>query len=421
MASIRPVIRLDRLVLPRETSSTPPQDGEVQTLRGVACLLLVAFHAVGSSSASGLHVPDGSAYREFTNLFVHIRMPLFTFLSGLVYAYRPLRPGEAMRFFGKKLRRLGVPLLVASTILYGLHLAAHDPVSPLSRMWSVYVYPFYHLWFVQALLPVFAVLVVLERLGALATSGRFMVVLALALMAYWYGPLLPSDALGLRNATYLLPFFLWGVGVHRFRGLLQSQPALIAAAACFVVAQGFHAYIVLTHTLAPIDPVVTRSAWTLLIGMSAGLCGLRFLPRMPLMERIGGSSYVIYLYHPLFVAAVLAGLGVLPALPMILLFAAAAAAGLAGPMVMERWPRGCRSAGSCSRVVGASHRRPHLQTERNERPRFEWREATRTMESRTAAESRDLDGAQPVDTSVGTRNARSVDWDEGSLHECASR
>ena len=53
------------------------------------------------------------------------------------------------------------------------------------------------------------------------------------------------------------------------------------------------------------------------------------------MERIGASSYVIYLYHPLFVAAVFAGLGVLPALPTILLFAAAAAAGLAGPMVME--------------------------------------------------------------------------------------
>ena len=160
-------------------------------------------------------------------------------------------------------------------------------------------------------------------------------VLALALLAYWYGPLLPSDVLGLRNATYLLPFFLWGVGVHRFRGLLQSQLALIAAGACFVVAQGFHGYIVLTHTLAPIDPVATRSVWTLLIGMSAGLCGLRFLPRMPLMERIGASSYVIYLYHPLFVAAVFAGLGVLPALPTVLLFAAAAAAGLAGPMVME--------------------------------------------------------------------------------------
>ena len=195
MASIRPLSRHDRLVLSRETPSAAPRDGQVQTLRGVACLLLVAFHAIGSSSASGLHVPDGSRYREFTNLFVHIRMPLFTFLSGLVYAYRPLRPGEAVPFLGKKLRRLGVPLLVASTILYLLHLAAHDAVPAPSQLWTVYLYPFYHLWFVQALLPVFAVLVLLECLGALATFGRFMLVLALSLIVYCYGQLLPSDVL----------------------------------------------------------------------------------------------------------------------------------------------------------------------------------------------------------------------------------
>jgi len=335
MPATLPALRLDRLTLHRGASSTPAPEGRAQTLRGLACLLLVAFHAVGSSAASGLQVPDGSPYREFTNLFVHIRMPLFTFLSGLVYAYRPLEPGEALRFLGKKLRRLGVPLIVASSILYVLHLAMHDPVAPLSRMWSVYVHPFYHLWFVQALLPVFAVLVVLESFGALATLGRYLAVLSLSLVLYAYGPLTAPDLLGLRNATYLLPFFLWGVGVHRFRHLLQSGPALLVAAACFVVGQGLHGTMVLTHTLAPIEPVATRSAWTLLIGLSAGLCGLLLLPRVHLMERIGASAYAIYLYHPLFVAAVLAPMGALTSLPTSLLFVLAGAAGLAGPMVLE--------------------------------------------------------------------------------------
>jgi peptidoglycan/LPS O-acetylase OafA/YrhL len=188
---------------------------------------------------------------------------------------------------------------------------------------------------VQALLPLLAVLLVLESFGALATLRRFLTVLLLSLGLYWWGPFLASEAFGLRNATYLLPFFLWGVGVHRFRGLLQSQPALIAAASCLVVAQGFHDYLVLTRTLAPIEPVATRSAWTILIGMSAGLCGLRLLARVPLMERIGASSYTIYLYHPLFAAAALAGLGAMKVIPTILLFAGAAAAGIAGPMVME--------------------------------------------------------------------------------------
>jgi fucose 4-O-acetylase-like acetyltransferase len=335
MPATLPALRLDRLTLYRGASSTPAPEGRAQTLRGLACLLLVAFHAVGSSSASGLQVPDGSPYREFTNLFAHIRMPLFTFLSGLVYAYRPLEPGEALRFLGKKLRRLGVPLIVASSILYVLHLAMHDPVAPLSRMWSVYVHPFYHLWFVQALLPVFAVLVALESFGALATLGRYLAVLALSLVLYAYGPLTAPDLLGLRNATYLLPFFLWGVGVHRFRHLLQSRPALLVAAACFVVAQGLHGTMVLTRTLAPIEPVATRSAWTLLIGLSAGLCGLLLLPRVHLMERIGTSSYAIYLYHPLFVAAALAAMGALASLPTSLLFVLAGAAGLAGPMALE--------------------------------------------------------------------------------------
>ena len=306
----------------------------MQTLRGLACLLLVAFHTVGSTAASGLHVPDDSRFREFTNLFAHVRMPLFTFLSGLVYAYRPLRSGQARRFSAKKLRRLGVPLVVASTLLYGLHFALHHQVPPLSRMWSIYAFPYWHLWFVQALLLVFAALVVLESLGALSTFRRFMMVFALSLVLYLYGPFERQNVLGLHNATYLLPFFLWGLGAHRYRGVLQMRRALIAAVVCFIVTQGFHSYIVLTRALAPIDPVANRSALSLLIGMSASLCALQLLPRMRMMEQIGGSSYPIYLYHPLFVAAVVAGAGALLTLPTSVLFVVAGAAGIAGPMVM---------------------------------------------------------------------------------------
>src|SRR6185503_21212738 len=75
----------------------------IGTLRGLACVLLVAFHVVGSEPSTGLHAGEGSAYRQFAYLFQHIRMPLFTFLSGFVYAYRPLRAGELPTFAGKKL------------------------------------------------------------------------------------------------------------------------------------------------------------------------------------------------------------------------------------------------------------------------------------------------------------------------------
>ena len=315
------------------------ESARVQTLRGIACLLLVAFHAIGSTSASGLHVADNSAYREFTNLFVHVRMPLFTFLSGLVYAYRPLRLGNALEFSGKKLRRLGIPLSVASTLLYGLHSSMHHQVPPLLQIWTIYAFPYWHLWFVQALLLVFAALVVLESVKALSTFTRFLSVFTLAVALYAYGPFESTNVFGLYNATYLLPFFLGGLAAHRFRDLLQQRATLIATVVCFAVSQGIHTYVVLTRSLPPIDPVANRSALNLLIGLSASLCALQLLPRIRYMEEIGGSSYAIYLYHPLFVAAVLYLTGAGVGTPTSLLFVVAGAAGIVGPMLMERGAR----------------------------------------------------------------------------------
>ena len=63
------------------------------------------------------------------------------------------------------------------------------------------------------------------------------------------------------------------------------------------------------------------------------------MPRMRLMEKIGGSSYAIYLYHPLFVAAALFAAGAPVATSTSLLFVLAGVAGIVGPMLMERGAR----------------------------------------------------------------------------------
>jgi glucans biosynthesis protein C len=311
------------------------ESARVQALRGIACLLLVAFHAIGASADSGLRVSDDSHWRMFTNLVVHLRMPLFTFLSGFVYGLRPLAPGQLGDFSGKKLRRLGVPLIIATTVLYGLHTAMHHPVPPLSHLWTIYVFPYWHLWFVQALLIVFAVLVVLESIGALSTFTRFLTVLALAVALYFAAPFQARNVFSCYSATYLLPFFLCGLGAHRFRGVVQSRQALIATVLCLVLAQGLHTYLVLTRTIAPIEPVDHRSILNLAIGVSAGLGALQLLPRARVMERIGGSSYAIYLYHPVFVAAALFAIGAHVAGARGLSFIVAAIAGIAGPMLMR--------------------------------------------------------------------------------------
>jgi peptidoglycan/LPS O-acetylase OafA/YrhL len=324
---------------PADVPIGPLESARVQTLRGIACLLLVAFHAVGSTAASGLHVGDDSLFRMFTNLFVHIRMPLFTFLSGFVYACRPLRGGRAWYFSKQKLRRLGIPLVVSATVLYVLHRGMHHEVPRLGQMWTIFVYPYWHLWFVQALLLVFLLLVVLETVGALATISRYTVVLGISVGLYFLGQFEGRDPFGVHNATYLLPFFLWGLGAHRYRRLFQSKGALVWTAGCFVAAQGFHTWHVLTQAPAPIDPVGHRSAMNLLIGMSASLTALQLLPRSRPLERIGGASYPIYLYHPVFVAAMLFLAGTHVGDHPGLVFLVALAAGVAGPMAMEHLAR----------------------------------------------------------------------------------
>jgi peptidoglycan/LPS O-acetylase OafA/YrhL len=339
-------ISLENFRVPQGSSNSVPEvrrdsdeAARVQTLRGLACLLVVTFHTVGSSSSSGLHVRDESYYRQFFNLIVHGPMPLFAFVSGLVYAYRPVRSGDELEFSLAKLRRLGVPLIAASTLLYFLHFAMHHQVPALGQMWTIYIFPYWHLWFTQALLLVFLTIVLLETLGALATFPRFMLVLALSAVLYSYGPFEQHNVLGIHNATYLLPFFLAGLGAHRFRDLLQPRQVLAGTLLCFLVSQGYHTYVVLTHVLPPIVPVENRPLLHLVIGLSASLCALQLTPPVRLMQAIGGSSYVIYLYHPLFIAAALVAGGAQGPIPTSLLFIAGSIAGIAGPMLMERAAR----------------------------------------------------------------------------------
>ena len=53
----------------------------VETLRGLACVLLVLYHVIGIDSSTGMRVEDGPV-RWLNDGLAYLRMPLFTFLSG---------------------------------------------------------------------------------------------------------------------------------------------------------------------------------------------------------------------------------------------------------------------------------------------------------------------------------------------------
>jgi peptidoglycan/LPS O-acetylase OafA/YrhL len=309
----------------------PTNRQSLDTWRGVACLLLVVFHVIGSDPANGLRVADGPL-RVLNDGLAYLRVPLFTFLSGMVYGLRPFA-GDSRAFLGGKARRLLVPMLFVGTLFAIVQSAlpeTNNGGTGRDRNWLLlHVEPVAHFWFVEALFWIFVLVWALERGRLLATPVRLAAVWLLAAAVdltapgpYW---------LALGGSTYLLPYFLGGLAVTRFslgpqlgRGWVRAL--LATAAACAIVALG-----------KPMPNPDRHTLGILVAGISlCALCaGLRVEVRW--LARIGAASFAIYVFHVFFTAAsrlALANAGV-TAPPVLIV--AGVALGIGGPMLVERF------------------------------------------------------------------------------------
>ncbi|KAA0598646.1 peptidoglycan/LPS O-acetylase OafA/YrhL [Azospirillum lipoferum] len=302
----------------------------VVELRGLACILLVAYHVVGIPG-SGMQVAEGSIYRYATDSFELIRMPLFTFISGLVYALNPARADRLTTFFIKKLRRLGFPFLVVSALFYFLQ--THAPGANGSfvpeSMWRIYVFPYAHFWYLQALFLIFAAVALLDVLHAMDRPGGFALAMAAAVAACLTVHA-DSNVLSINEACFLLPHFLFGVGVTRFRAMVPRQTMLAAAGAALAIGVVLHQ--------ASLWGYLPHFGWNsgvaLLCGMGGAVTLLHAMPSSWVFRIVGASSYAIYLHHALFAAGARVVLHRIEA-PDGVIFWVALLSGLIGPMVLE--------------------------------------------------------------------------------------
>lgn len=306
------------------------QNLSMETLRGLACLLLVAYHVVGSEPLlNGLRLPADHALHVINAALTHLRMPLFTFISGYVYCYRPLT-GQPGRFLGGKLRRLGLPLLSIGTLFALLQYlipgtnASHEP----TELWRIYLFPFAHYWFLQALLVVFALFALLELTGVTRRPNGLLLVLLAAGLCYPHRQLLP-DLLALQKALYLLPCFLFGVLYHRvLESRLRRHRPLALPLLTLLTLAALTFTPVLDDTSALGRLSLGLSLLLLLLAATANL-------RVPLLARLGRYSFAIYLLHVFFTAATrlaLERLGLNQPLPG---FVLGLGAGLLGPMLIH--------------------------------------------------------------------------------------
>lgn len=303
----------------------------VDTLRGVACVLLVAFHVVGVDQNAGLKI-DAGIYREINDLLAYVRMPLFTFLSGIVYAYRPVSK-NARAFVRGKFRRLLIPMLTVGTLFAVVQAIIPGANYSVENWWLLHLVPVGHFWFVESLFLIFLVMIPLEHFSVLRSLDSFAVILLISVVVYVSS--FRFHYFSVTGAVYLFPYFLLGVAVQRFSLLNFIGEKL----GYLLLGMGSIALLVVSLRGFAIDG--NRSLFEFGLGGVLCIALLSLRIESPSLAKIGGFSYSIYLYHVFFTAGTRIFLrNVLAVSDINILFVCSLSIGIIGPIATELFFRG---------------------------------------------------------------------------------
>jgi peptidoglycan/LPS O-acetylase OafA/YrhL len=274
-------------------TSAPGRPGEdlpanLDSVRGLACLLVVALHVIGDSEANGLRLPMSSGWHYAMMSIEFIRMPLFTALSGYLYAGNRVSRVAFGRFWVKKARRLGVPLVCVTAVMWVL--LARTDAEPIGAA-RAFLFSFGHLWYVQALILLFVAVSVCD---AVFRPGCAVLTLAgLAAIMVDQSGWTVTSCFSLDGAFYLAPYFLFGM-------ILRENPAWLRDRSFGWMALGIVAIVLSCQQLglaALMVPVTALQLPAALAGMAAVVFLLQRFPRSRLLAGIGTYSYTIYLWH----------------------------------------------------------------------------------------------------------------------------
>ena len=310
------------------------RDTAIETLRGLAVVLMVCGHVIGATGKVGMEVADDSWWRHFYLMLSPYRMPLFTTISGFVYALRPITRSTAGDFALGKFRRLMLPFLFVSTLVYfaSWGMGRGLPFSP-EHFYKIYYLPFDLFWFLQAIILIFFYVSVAELFDLMKTRTGWL--MSLVAVGIGYLTLPRTTFFSFHSSLYLLPFFVLGLGLHRFGETFRNWPVRFALVA------GFGATLVLflaRNMFGWTPDIYAERAMFLVAGISG--CALVFQPRVEVrwLAWMGTYAYGIYLLHILFVAGSRIALQRLTndTIPDGLVFAIGLALGLFIPIVIER-------------------------------------------------------------------------------------
>ncbi|HPE57216.1 MAG TPA: acyltransferase [Bacteroidales bacterium] len=311
------------------------KEQSIETLRGIAIILMVAGHVIGDNSGTGLQVRDESVWRYFYFTFEYLRMPLFTAISGFVYALKPVQSDHIGRFLKGKSRRIILPFFTVATVQYLMNALVpqvNNPV-PLADIWKIYIFSYGQFWFLQALFLVFLTVVALEYNKILDTIKGWAISLGIAvIMLLVINQNYLINYFSISRYLYLLPFFLLGIGLNRFKNQLFKKPIILALLLTLIIT-------VTIQQLEWFEVINTISHRFSAISVFVGISGiwLIFHIRKPFkwLAELGYYSYGIYLFHVFATAGSRIFAKMLGMENMVMLFFTGLIFGLIFPILLE--------------------------------------------------------------------------------------
>jgi acyltransferase len=283
------------------TSPTRRSDPAIQSLRGIAAIVLVAGHVIVNND-----IVRHGPWNFLWVLLVDIRMPLFTLISGYVYAMTPVDHWQDYpRLIKGKSRRLLLPLITVGAVLYVMKRSVPglDSKWHTIAFWHIYVFRFEHLWFLQSIFIIFLVVGILDSSRLLASRVRWCAATAIAAIIFVVVHVPTEvDVFTVSGALHLLPFFLLGYGLRRYS--LFDLRGVPAAAVTVAFAGVFTLRLFTIFGVYHPDEFVDKA---IAVGVGATALVLIYSARNLLNTRlltwVGGFSFGIYLLHPFPVAA----------------------------------------------------------------------------------------------------------------------
>lgn len=273
----------------------------IETLRGIAILLVVVGHVIGSGPGGGMKIDFPHPLRYLYVWIDYIQMPLFTAIAGWAYALKPFSAASGFgSFAGKKALRLLVPMAVVGTLYFGVQylMPGTNSKGELSQMWRIYLFPYTIYWYLPSLFLIFMLQWLIDLRSWMDTLAKWTICCVAALILSrindaWILHGVP-DFFSFKGALGQLPYFFAGVASCRFAaslyGNLEVRRAMLAVALlgiALIQVVWFcpGEYASLCRLLYPVTLIPTLFL----------LLALKWHHRF--FVWIGGYAYSIYLFH----------------------------------------------------------------------------------------------------------------------------